>query len=67
MVLEIQEKIIFEEVRKILQEARNKVYKATNNVMVEAYWNIGRIIVEKQSGNEKAEYGTALLKNLLKR
>ena len=62
MVLEIQEKIIFEEVRKILQEARNKVYKATNNVMVEAYWNIGRIIVEKQSGNEKAEYGTALLK-----
>ncbi len=66
MVLEIQEKIIFEEVRKILQEARNKVYKATNNVMVEAYWNIGRIIVEKQSGNEKAEYGTALLKNLSK-
>jgi len=66
MVLEIQEKIIFEEVKKILQEARNKVYKATNNVMVEAYWNIGRIIVEKQSGNEKAEYGTALLKNLSK-
>ena len=66
MVLEIQEKIIFEEVRKILQEARNKVYKATNNAMVEAYWNIGRIIVEKQSGNEKAEYGTALLKNLSK-
>lgn len=66
MVLEIQEKIIFEEVRKILQEARNKVYKATNNTMVEAYWNIGRIIVEKQSGNEKAEYGTALLKNLSK-
>lgn len=66
MALEIQEKVIFEEVRKILQEARNKVYKATNNVMVEAYWNIGRIIVEKQSGNEKAEYGTALLKNLSK-
>ena len=66
MVLEIQEKIIFEEVRKILQEARNKVYKATNNAMVEAYWNIGRIIVEKQSGNKKAEYGTALLKNLSK-
>lgn len=42
MALEIQEKIIFEEVRKILQEARNKVYKATNNAMVEAYWNIGK-------------------------
>ena len=66
MALEIQEKVIFEEVKKILQEARNKVYKTANNAMVEAYWNIGRIIVEKQSGNEKAEYGAALLKNLSK-
>lgn len=66
MALEIQEKVIFEEVKKVLQEARNKVYKTANNAMVEAYWNIGRIIVEKQSGNEKAEYGVALLKNLSK-
>jgi len=66
MTLEIQEKVIFEEVKKILQEARNKIYKTANNAMVEAYWNIGRIIVEKQSGNEKAEYGAALLKNLSK-
>ena len=51
MALEIQEKVIFEEVKKILQEARNKIYKTANNAMVEAYWNIGRIIVEKQSGN----------------
>ena len=47
MALEIQEKVIFEEVKKGLQEARNKVYKTANNAMVEAYWNIGRIIVEK--------------------
>lgn len=60
MALEIQEKVIFEEVKKVLQEARNKVYKTANNTMVEAYWNIGRIIVEKQSDNEKAEYGAAL-------
>ncbi len=66
MALEIQEKVIFEEVKKILQEARNKIYKTANNALVEAYWNIGRIIVEKQSGNEKAEYGAALLKNLSK-
>lgn len=66
MALEIQEKVIFEEVKKILQKARNKIYKTTNNAMVEAYWNIGKIIVEKQSGNEKAEYGAALLKNLSK-
>ena len=66
MALEIQEKVVFEEIKKILQEARNKIYKTTNNAMVEAYWNIGKIIVEKQSGNEKAEYGAELLKNLSK-
>lgn len=65
-MLEVQEKIIFQEIKEILQEARNKVYKVANNAMVEAYWNIGRVIVEKQGGNDKAEYGTALLKNLSK-
>ena len=34
--------------------------------MVEAYWNIGKSIIEEQSGNEKAEYGTGLLKELSK-
>ena len=65
-MLEVQEKIIFQEIKEILQEAKNKVYKVANNAMVEAYWNIGRVIVEKQGGKDKAEYGTALLKNLSK-
>ncbi|WP_029597359.1 PDDEXK nuclease domain-containing protein, partial [Fusobacterium nucleatum] len=47
--------------------ARNKVYKVANSTMVEAYWNIGRVIVEKQGGNNKAEYGAALIKNLSKK
>ena len=34
--------------------------------MVEAYWNIGKSIIEEQDGNEKAEYGTGLLKGLSK-
>lgn len=65
-MLEVQEKIIFQEIKEILQESKNKVYKVANNAMVEAYWNIGRVIVEKQGGKDKAEYGTALLKNLSK-
>lgn len=32
--------------------------------MVEAYWNIGKSIIEEQGGNEKAEYGANLLKEL---
>lgn len=65
-MLEVQEKIIFQEIKEILQEAKNKVYKVANNAMVEAYWNIGRVTVEKQGGKDKAEYGTALLKKLSK-
>lgn len=35
--------------------------------MIEAYWNIGKSIIKEQGGNEKAEYGTGLLKDLSKR
>ena len=32
--------------------------------MVQAYWEIGRSIVEEQGGEERAEYGNALIINL---
>jgi hypothetical protein len=36
--------------------------------MVEAYWNIGRLIVEEeQQGKEKAAYGTYLIPKLAKK
>ena len=35
--------------------------------MVQAYWNIGRCIVEyEQAGNVRAEYGKAVMQNLSK-
>lgn len=54
------------EIKNILSSARNKVYQTANFAMVEAYWNIGKSIIEEQGGNEKAEYGTGLLKELSK-
>ena len=54
----------YNEIKNILISARNKVYKTANFAMVEAYWNIGKSIIEEQGGNEKAEYGTGLLKEL---
>ena len=65
-MLEIEDSI-YKEIKSILEQARNKVYKVANSTMVEAYWNIGRVIVEKQGGNNKAEYGAALIKNLSKK
>ncbi len=60
------EQQFYEEIKRILSEARNKVYHTANFVMVETYWNIGRRIVEQQGGEEKAEYGSGLIKELSK-
>jgi len=55
------------EIKKILRNARKKAYTAVNSAMVEAYWKIGRRIVEEeQSGRERAEYGKEIIKNLSK-
>lgn len=54
------------EIKKILTDARNKVYQTANFAMVEAYWQIGKSIIEEQKGAERAEYGAGLLKELSK-
>lgn len=57
----------YEEVRGILAQARQKAYAAVNVAMVEAYWQIGRRIVEEeQNGKERADYGDFLIKELSK-
>ncbi len=48
-------------------KARQQAYQAVNNELLKANWTIGKYIVEyEQNGNEKAEYGSALLTNLSK-
>ena len=55
----------YQSVTDILQVARSNAYRTVNRVMVEAYWNVGRMIVEEeQQGMERAEYGTYLIRNL---
>jgi len=45
--------------------ARQKAYTAVNLAMVEAYWLIGRRIVEEeQLGKERAAYGNRLISGL---
>lgn len=54
-------------VKTILQTARDTVYKQVNFIMVEAYWNVGKQIVEEeQNGEDRANYGSYLIKNLSK-
>lgn len=57
---------IYDSIKEVLANAREKAYKAVNFAMVEAYWNVGKLIVEAQDGNERAEYGDYLIKSLSK-
>jgi len=66
-LLEHENQVIINDVKKILIDARSKIAVTINNELLIAYWNIGRIIVEnEQLGLDKAEYGSQLLKNLSK-
>lgn len=54
-----------DEIKVILATAREKTYSAINSAMVEAYWLIGKRIVEQeQHGEDRAKYGEGILKEL---
>ena len=61
----LQNKILFQQVVELLQNARQQVLRTVNSTMVCTYFEIGRMIVEEeQSGNDRAEYGKQILKGL---
>lgn len=55
---------IFEEIKELINSSRNRVYTAVNTEMLNLYWNIGKIIMEIQQGDERASYGDAVLEKL---
>ena len=58
---------LIQRIGQIINEAKYNIAKSVNRNMVQAYWNIGRYIVEfEQGGSFKAKYGEALLTNLSK-
>ena len=64
MDIEIK-KDIYEEIKNLLTSARNSITSNINSTMAKTYFLIGkRIVEEEQNGNERAEYGEELIKNL---
>lgn len=56
---------IYAEIKQTLLLFRGQAYSAVNFAMVQAYWQIGHIIVEhEQKGSLRAEYGKAVLQRL---
>ena len=55
---------IFDNIKELVINSRNKVYTAVNTEMLNLYWNIGKIIMEIQQGDERATYGETVLEKL---
>jgi len=55
-------------IRNVLEKARSTACQAVNLAMVQAYWQIGYLIVEhEQEGKKRAEYGKAVLEEVSQR
>jgi predicted nuclease of restriction endonuclease-like (RecB) superfamily len=63
----IMDSRLYDNVREVLEMARSKAYAAVNFAMVEAYWNIGRLIADTIGEDARSEYGKHLMKYLSER
>jgi len=65
------EKIIdelFNEIERVIISSKNSVVYQVNNILIDTYYNIGKIIIEReQNGNIYAEYGKEVLLKLSKK
>ena len=57
---------VFDDIKALVNESKNKIYKTINTEMLNLYWNIGKIIMEIQQGDERASYGETVLEKLSK-
>ena len=59
---------LFEQVRLVIDQAQQKLRHTVNDLMVQSYWHIGRLIIEdEQGGVARAEYGKQTLNHLSKK
>ena len=63
-----REDVLFARVVDIIEAARGHVTRSVNTAMVQAYWLIGREIVEvEQHGEKRAAYGDEVIERLAQR
>ena len=64
----IESSMVYLQIKELMENARKQVSVKINNILVQTYWKIGKIIIEDEQGNsERAEYGKKLLKELSKK
>ena len=55
---------MFEQIKDLVENSRNRIYTAVNVEMLDLYWHIGEIIMQIQQGVQRANYGAAVLEEL---
>lgn len=58
---------LFINIKELIEQSRNRVYKTVNTEIINLYWNIGKMIVEKQTGKSRAKYGDFLIGGISKK
>ena len=58
---------LLQNISRLLAEGRKTAVQQVNHILIDTYWHLGKYIVEfEQAGQQKAEYGSALLLRLSK-
>lgn len=58
---------VYSQIKKVLLHARTKLMTTVNTAMVQAYWHVGKLIVDAQGGEDRASYGDDLIKRISSR
>lgn len=61
------ESTLIENLKNLIHSSRIKIVQSVNTIMVQTYWNIGKMIVEEeQNGKQRADYGKKQLEQISK-
>ncbi|MDE6229740.1 MAG: PDDEXK nuclease domain-containing protein [Muribaculaceae bacterium] len=63
----LQTNSLFSQIRDLLTNARRNVAVTVNSAMVQTYWNIGKLIIAAQGGENNAKYGDEMINSISKK
>ena len=63
----IESSMVYLQIKELMENARKQISVKINNILVQTYWEIGKIIIEdEQENSERAEYRKNFEKNCQK-
>lgn len=55
---------LYTDIKILINQSKNKIFKTVNTEMINLYWNIGKLIIDIQERNPRAKYGDFLIENI---